>query len=207
MAGLGNIYADEVLFLARVHPLKTGAQMSSEEVRRLHGAIVTSLTEATDLLAPLVAGARPPTEGRAGTGNAGPAAVGRTAVQGVRHPRQAHPGPRPQAATSAPSARRTDAPAAARYPCVMVAGCGGVRAAGRSLPSLAGFESLRGCSPAYPARCRYARRGVGPFPRYALGHWRTPMAPLRPSSSQNRDTPHPRRYPAPRSGGCWAREG
>ena len=66
VAGLGNIYADEVLLLAGVHPLKTGSQMSAEEVRLLHGAIVTRLPEATDLLMPLVAGGRPPTEAEQG---------------------------------------------------------------------------------------------------------------------------------------------
>ena len=50
LAGLGNIYADEVLFVAGIHPIKRGGHMSPDEVRRLHKAIVTRLKEATELL-------------------------------------------------------------------------------------------------------------------------------------------------------------
>ena len=63
VAGIGNIYADEVLFLAGIHPLRPGRQMSAEEIQRLHEAIVSRLAEATKLLAPLVAAGGPPTEG------------------------------------------------------------------------------------------------------------------------------------------------
>jgi len=52
VAGLGNIYADEVLFLARIHPLTPGGAVSSRQARRLHEAIVTRLPEAIELLAP-----------------------------------------------------------------------------------------------------------------------------------------------------------
>ncbi len=68
VAGIGNIYADEVLFLAGVHPLKRGRDMSGEEVERLHSAIVSRLAVATELLVPLVPGGGPPTEGRQGIG-------------------------------------------------------------------------------------------------------------------------------------------
>lgn len=46
IAGLGNMYADEALFTARVHPLKKAADLNSSEVKRLHGAILTVLESA-----------------------------------------------------------------------------------------------------------------------------------------------------------------
>ena len=63
VAGIGNIYADEVLFVAGIHPLKRGNRMSRPQMRRLHEAIVSRLSEATEHMAPLVAGGGPPTEG------------------------------------------------------------------------------------------------------------------------------------------------
>ncbi len=39
VAGLGNIYADEVLHRARLHPLRLGVSLTTEEVKRLRGAI------------------------------------------------------------------------------------------------------------------------------------------------------------------------
>lgn len=39
IAGLGNIYADEVLHRARLHPLRIGASLDVEEVKRLRAAI------------------------------------------------------------------------------------------------------------------------------------------------------------------------
>jgi len=46
VAGLGNIYADESLFLAGIHPLRTGASLTDEEIGRLHDAIRQVLGEA-----------------------------------------------------------------------------------------------------------------------------------------------------------------
>jgi formamidopyrimidine-DNA glycosylase len=43
VAGLGNIYADEALFLARLHPLRTGASVTPEEAARLRQAIRDTL--------------------------------------------------------------------------------------------------------------------------------------------------------------------
>ena len=43
VAGLGNIYVDEALWLARLHPLKRSARLHGDEVIRLHGAIVRVL--------------------------------------------------------------------------------------------------------------------------------------------------------------------
>ncbi|MEW6583305.1 MAG: bifunctional DNA-formamidopyrimidine glycosylase/DNA-(apurinic or apyrimidinic site) lyase [Actinomycetota bacterium] len=39
VAGIGNIYADEALFQARVHPLRPAGSLDRDEVRRLHRAI------------------------------------------------------------------------------------------------------------------------------------------------------------------------
>jgi formamidopyrimidine-DNA glycosylase len=46
LAGIGNIYADEVLFAARIHPERTASGLSKREVERLHGAIGEVLTVA-----------------------------------------------------------------------------------------------------------------------------------------------------------------
>jgi formamidopyrimidine-DNA glycosylase len=46
VAGLGNIYADETLFRARLHPLRPAGSLSPEEIVRLHRAIQETLTEA-----------------------------------------------------------------------------------------------------------------------------------------------------------------
>lgn len=45
VAGLGNIYADEVLFRARVRPSRPGGSLTPAEVRRLHEAIPAVLEE------------------------------------------------------------------------------------------------------------------------------------------------------------------
>jgi len=39
IAGLGNMYADEALFAARIHPLRKADDLSREEVRTLHSCI------------------------------------------------------------------------------------------------------------------------------------------------------------------------
>jgi formamidopyrimidine-DNA glycosylase len=46
VAGVGNIYADESLFEARLHPARPGATTSSRHARRLHQAVVTVLERA-----------------------------------------------------------------------------------------------------------------------------------------------------------------
>jgi len=46
VAGLGNIYADEALFRARIHPRRTLASLSADEIRALHDAIVFVLKQA-----------------------------------------------------------------------------------------------------------------------------------------------------------------
>jgi formamidopyrimidine-DNA glycosylase len=43
VAGVGNIYADEALWQARIHPLRPGGELTAAEVRRLHAAVVDTL--------------------------------------------------------------------------------------------------------------------------------------------------------------------
>lgn len=46
VAGLGNIYADEALFRAGIHPLRPANRLSPAELDRLHAAIVAVLRQA-----------------------------------------------------------------------------------------------------------------------------------------------------------------
>jgi formamidopyrimidine-DNA glycosylase len=43
VAGVGNIYADEALFRARIHPLRPAGKLRREEVERLHAGIIEAL--------------------------------------------------------------------------------------------------------------------------------------------------------------------
>jgi formamidopyrimidine-DNA glycosylase len=43
LAGMGNIYADEALWRARIHPLRPAGELTSVEVGRLHAAIREAL--------------------------------------------------------------------------------------------------------------------------------------------------------------------
>jgi formamidopyrimidine-DNA glycosylase len=43
VAGLGNIYVDEALWRARIHPLRRANDLDKDELRRLHRAIRTTL--------------------------------------------------------------------------------------------------------------------------------------------------------------------
>ena len=44
IAGIGNIYADEALYYASIHPLRPASSLSQDEVRLLHEGIVAVLT-------------------------------------------------------------------------------------------------------------------------------------------------------------------
>jgi formamidopyrimidine-DNA glycosylase len=44
IAGIGNMYADEALFRARIHPLRAGGSLNQEEAERLYRAIKQVLT-------------------------------------------------------------------------------------------------------------------------------------------------------------------
>jgi formamidopyrimidine-DNA glycosylase len=46
LAGIGNIYADEILFRSRLHPERPSHSLSGDEVGRLHAAIPEVLDEA-----------------------------------------------------------------------------------------------------------------------------------------------------------------
>jgi len=46
IAGVGNMYADEALFAAKIHPLRKAAGLSHKEIRSLHRAIVNVLKSA-----------------------------------------------------------------------------------------------------------------------------------------------------------------
>ena len=48
IAGVGNIYADESLFLAGVRPTRPGGDLAAEEVVRLHAAVRAILTQAIE---------------------------------------------------------------------------------------------------------------------------------------------------------------
>lgn len=45
VAGIGNIYADEILFRARIHPLRPAGSLTAEEVKRLRSAVRPVLSD------------------------------------------------------------------------------------------------------------------------------------------------------------------
>jgi formamidopyrimidine-DNA glycosylase len=49
LRGMGNIYTDESLWRARIHPRRLGANLSDDEVHKLHGAVRRVLNEAIRL--------------------------------------------------------------------------------------------------------------------------------------------------------------
>jgi formamidopyrimidine-DNA glycosylase len=50
IAGLGNAYADEILWEARIKPRRTASLMSEEEIARVHAATGVTLATATEAL-------------------------------------------------------------------------------------------------------------------------------------------------------------
>ena len=48
IAGIGNIYADEALFRARIHPLRPANRLTFSQVRVLHQAVIDSLQAGID---------------------------------------------------------------------------------------------------------------------------------------------------------------
>ena len=48
IAGIGNMYADEALFKAKIHPLRKANSLSPLEIRNLHKAIIDTLHSAID---------------------------------------------------------------------------------------------------------------------------------------------------------------
>lgn len=49
-SGIGNAYSDEILWRARLSPVKRTSQLSDQEVTRLHDAVVSSLEDWTERL-------------------------------------------------------------------------------------------------------------------------------------------------------------
>lgn len=49
LRGIGNIYADESLWRARIHPMRLGARLTADELRRLYRAVREVLNEAIRL--------------------------------------------------------------------------------------------------------------------------------------------------------------
>ena len=48
VAGIGNAYADEILWAARLHPYRKRTQLTVEEIERLYAAMRATLIDATD---------------------------------------------------------------------------------------------------------------------------------------------------------------
>lgn len=48
VAGIGNAYADEILWAARLHPFRKRTQLTGEEIERLYAAMRSTLSEAVD---------------------------------------------------------------------------------------------------------------------------------------------------------------
>ncbi len=48
IAGVGNIYADEALFRARLHPLRAAGSLGPREAQRLHAALLETLQDGID---------------------------------------------------------------------------------------------------------------------------------------------------------------
>jgi formamidopyrimidine-DNA glycosylase len=48
VAGIGNAYADEILWAARIHPYRKRTQLTREETERLYAAMLSTLRESTE---------------------------------------------------------------------------------------------------------------------------------------------------------------
>ncbi|MCC5895150.1 MAG: DNA-formamidopyrimidine glycosylase [Alkalibacterium sp.] len=46
VAGIGNIYADEILFASKIHPERAGESLSPAEIKALHGSIIDIMQKA-----------------------------------------------------------------------------------------------------------------------------------------------------------------
>jgi formamidopyrimidine-DNA glycosylase len=49
LAGIGNIYADEALWRARIHPLRPTGELDADEIARLHRAVRAALRRGVEL--------------------------------------------------------------------------------------------------------------------------------------------------------------
>ena len=66
IAGIGNIYADEILFCAGVHPTHSATELTPQELGRLYACIVSVLSRAMEALSPMIPLGGPPTESQQG---------------------------------------------------------------------------------------------------------------------------------------------
>ncbi|MCK9927417.1 DNA-formamidopyrimidine glycosylase, partial [Frankia sp. Mgl5] len=48
LVGLGNIYVDEALFRAGIHPERPAGKLTGKQVTKLHESIVATLSEAVE---------------------------------------------------------------------------------------------------------------------------------------------------------------
>ena len=48
VVGIGNIYVDESLFRSGIHPERVASTLTLEEIQRLHGEIIATLSEAVE---------------------------------------------------------------------------------------------------------------------------------------------------------------
>ena len=84
IAGIGNIYADEILFDAAVHPLTPGGSLTPKQGGLMHKATVEILTQAIDKLADIVSKGGPPNGIGGRAGHAESAKEGESALRQVR---------------------------------------------------------------------------------------------------------------------------
>ncbi|HDJ30449.1 MAG TPA: DNA-formamidopyrimidine glycosylase [bacterium] len=66
IAGIGNIYSDEILFEARINPFKTSSDLNIAELKRLYSAIIKILKKAIKLQGESISDWRMP-DGRKGS--------------------------------------------------------------------------------------------------------------------------------------------
>ncbi len=92
VAGVGNIYADESLFLAGIHPQRPADSLSDGEIGRLHGAIRQVLSEAIGNRGTMLRDYRPPYGAEGGHQEHLPRlSADRQTLSPLRHPHRAHP--------------------------------------------------------------------------------------------------------------------
>ncbi len=65
IAGIGNIYSDEILWLSKIHPLKPANQLKADELKRLYSAMKKILKKAVKLRGTSISDFRD-TSGKAG---------------------------------------------------------------------------------------------------------------------------------------------
>jgi formamidopyrimidine-DNA glycosylase len=54
VAGIGNAYADEILWAARLHPFRKRTQLTTEEIERLYAGTRSTLLDAIERIRPLM---------------------------------------------------------------------------------------------------------------------------------------------------------